>query len=96
MSVAVRVLQYTALLAWLVFVVWYHLRARWERTPTGRNVMGTSAALVALLALVAAAVTFPDYPGRPVAQLLVYASLTALGIQRTVYMERAQRHHPHD
>ncbi|MBE7701279.1 hypothetical protein H9623_13340 [Oerskovia sp. Sa1BUA8] len=94
MSALVLTLQYLALASTLTFVVLYWVRARWWESPTGRNIMGVSVAVAAVLGLVVAQATIPDYPGRRLAQTLVYASVAALFVQRTVQMLRAQRRRP--
>lgn len=95
MNLAVTILMYAALTAWLVFVAWYWIRARWWESPTGRNVMGVAMGVASLLALIAANRTWPDYWLRPAFQTLVYGALIILGIQRTWQMEREQRKHDH-
>lgn len=91
MTTLVLTLQCLALAAPLAFVVLYWIHARWWQSPTGRNVMGISLAFAAVLALVVAQALVPDYPGRRIAQIVVYGSAIALFVQRTVQMLRAQR-----
>ncbi|MEV7962422.1 putative phage holin [Oerskovia paurometabola] len=91
MTALILALQCLALGAALGFVVLYWVHARWWQSPTGRNVMGVSLAVAAVLGLVVAQGLVPDYPGRRVAQLIVYTATAALFVQRTIQMLRAQR-----
>lgn len=91
MTALVLVLQCLALAAALAFVVLYWIHARWWQSPTGRNVMGVSLAVAAVLGLVVAQALVPDYPGRRAAQTIVYTATAALFVQRTIQMLRAQR-----
>ncbi|HCS2945827.1 TPA: hypothetical protein OQU49_004445 [Shigella flexneri] len=84
-------LQVVALVSALLFVVLYWARARWWESPTGRNIMGVSLSVAAVLGLIVAQRFFPDYTGRQVIQTIVYVSTAALFIQRTTQMLRAQR-----
>lgn len=91
MTALTNSLAYAAAVAWLLFALWYQIRARWWVTPEGRNVMAVALGIVAMLGLAALARVAPDWPGRPWAQLVVFAGLIVLAIQRTVQLERAQR-----
>jgi thiol:disulfide interchange protein len=84
-------LQVLALVAALVFVASYWIRARWWESPTGRNIMGVSISVAAVLGLIVAQRFSPDYTGRVVLQTIVYTSTATFFIQRTVQMLRAQR-----
>lgn len=86
-----ELLAWAAFSAWLSFVALYSLRAKWWRSPEGRNVWGVGLALTVALGLIVVAYTWPDYALRPWLVPAVYAGLTALGIQRTVQMLRRQR-----
>jgi predicted anti-sigma-YlaC factor YlaD len=93
MRAAIEVAAVVAFLTWFVFVVWYSVRARWWRSPEGRNIWGVGFALTVALGMIVAAYTWPDYSARPYVVLTVYVGLAALGIQRTIQLERAQRRH---
>lgn len=93
MTTVVLVLQCAALAAALAFSTWYGVRASWWRSPEGRNIMGVSIAVAAVLVLIVLQQFFPDYPGRRAVQVVVYATVAALFVQRTVQLERAQRSH---
>lgn len=91
MRTAIEIAAVVAFLAWAAFVTWYSIRARWWRSPEGRNVWGVGLALAIALGMIVAAYTWPDYAARPYVVLTVYVGLAALGIQRTIQLERAQR-----
>lgn len=93
MTTVVLVLQCAALASALVFATWYGVRAAWWRSPEGRNIMGVSVAVAAVLVLIVLQQFFPDYPGRRVVQVVVYTTVALLFVQRTVQLERAQRRH---
>ncbi|MFB7798924.1 hypothetical protein [Isoptericola sp. NPDC056134] len=76
---------------WLLFVALYSLRARWWKTPEGRNVWGVGLALTVALGIIVAAYTWPDYELRPVIVPVLYTGLGLLAVQRTVQMLRRQR-----
>jgi len=80
-----------ATLAWTWFVTWYAIRSKWWKNPYGRNTMGTSAGILALLLVFSAQVIFKRYPGYEIVWSIVFLNLGVLGIQRTFYMEKAQR-----
>lgn len=91
MTNIINVLCYLAGTCWLVFVIAYHLRARWWESPTGRNVMGTAVGIAMILAVTVVARIAPDWSGRPVLQTVTFAALAAFGVQRTTQMLIAQR-----
>lgn len=91
MTTLVLILQCAALGSALAFSTWYGLRASWWRSPEGRNIMGVSLAVAAVLVLIVLQQFFPDYPGRRVVQVVVYTTVALLFVQRTVQLERAQR-----
>lgn len=80
-----------AFFCWLVFLAWYMIRAKWWRSPEGRNVWQVALALTIALGMVVASYTWPDYSIRPIVVLGVYLYLAALGVQRTIQLERNQR-----
>jgi hypothetical protein len=87
----IHVAALVAFVGWLTFLVWYSLRAKWWKTPEGRNVWGVASALVIALGMVNASYIWPDYAARDWVVLGVYAYLAALAVQRTAQMERRQR-----
>lgn len=90
MSTVVDILVGLALGAWVIFSVLYHARAAWYATEQGRNIMGVSVAIAGFLALALVARLWPDFDRR-MFQLVVYAWLTWLGVQRTLQMLKLQR-----
>jgi hypothetical protein len=91
MRAVIEVAATTAFFTWLLFLVWYSVRAKWWRSPEGRNVWGVALALTVALGMIVAAYTWRDYAARPYVVLTVYVGLAALAIQRTVQLERNQR-----
>jgi|GEM_PF-6189002 len=87
----IHVAAFVALVGWLTFLVWYSLRAKWWKSPEGRNVWGVASALVVALGMVNASYIWPDYAARDWVVLGVYVYLAALAVQRTAQMERRQR-----
>lgn len=83
---------WTSFGAWLFFVAAYAIRAKWWRSPEGRNAMWVSMMLTVAFGMIVAAYTWPDYGARPYVVLSVYVAATILGIQRTAQMLRRQRH----
>lgn len=96
MTLVPQILMFAALFAWVVFVAWYWIRARWWESRTGQNVMGVALGIAALLLMIAAQRLWPDYEIRPLVQTFVYGGLAALAIQRTWQMEHEQRRHHND
>lgn len=90
-SVAVASLA-TANLAWLVFCLWYTIRAKWWKHQYGWNMMGVAFWLCVVLSLFSAGILFGQYPHYEVVWAAAFINLTVLGVQRTYYMEMAQRH----
>lgn len=70
---------------------WAFTRGGWRHTPAGRHVMGLSAALGALLTLIAVARLWPDFPGRAWVTLGLFAVLVAQLVWQCVLLHRAQR-----
>ncbi len=90
LTFAVDLLVGCALAAWATFAALYHVKAAWFATAAGRNIMGVSVAIVAFLALVFVARVWPDFD-RQALQVVVYAWLAYLGVQRLGQMLRMQR-----
>lgn len=72
-----------AAIVWFAFLIWYTVRAQWWRVPVGRNTFGVSAVLF----LVSLLHWFPN----DITGIIVYGAVAALGIQRIVQLEKAQR-----
>lgn len=86
-----EVLAWFAFLAWVTFVVSYTVRAKWWRSPEGRNVWFVAVSLAFAFGVIVAAYTWPEYPWRPVLVPAIYGALGVLGVQRTWQMFRRQR-----
>lgn len=91
------VVMTTAALVWFAFLGWYTIRAKWWRLPVGRNTFGVSLVLFLILLRATVLRWFPEFQQHDVAGIIVYGLAVALGIQRLIYMEKAQREHelPH-
>ena len=76
---------------WGTFTVWYSLRARWWRNPYGRNTMGTSVGIFALLLAFCAELLYGRFPGDQVLWTLVFLNLGIMAVHRTYHMEKVQR-----
>lgn len=79
---------------WLTFCVWYTVRASWWKGPIGRNQFGVAAVLAVILIRLAIVTWLSLTPGvlwLTIVGLIAYTLAAAYGIQRTVFMERAQR-----
>lgn len=83
-------------LAWTTFVVWYWLRARWWKVAIGRNTMWLSM-LLAITFDRLALVTWLVHTGTKSSSWQIYSGVmtyliaTALAVQKTYQMEKAQR-----
>lgn len=79
-------------LASLYFVIAYQVTTGgdWRRSPAGRHLMAFTGNLGALLLLIVAARIWPDYPGRQVITLVMFASLVCQVVWRIVLLHRAQ------
>lgn len=91
MRAVIEVAAIAAFSAWAVFLIWYSVRAKWWRSPEGRNVWGVALALTVALGIIVAAYLWRDYVARPYVVLTVYVGLAALAVQRTIQLERNQR-----
>lgn len=80
-----------AALAWLTFVVWYTVRAKWWKSPVGRNTFGVSAVLFIILLRIAVIRWWPHLQQHDIAGTLVYSVAFVFGVQRIWFMEKAQR-----
>lgn len=76
---------------WLVFLIWYTVRAQWWKVAVGRNTFGVSL-VVFLVALRAALLHWvPNLREYGITGIIVYGAVAALGIQRILQLEKAQR-----
>lgn len=87
----VAVLAAASALAWAVFCAWYALRARWERTPEGKNTMAVSVLLALIFVRMSALAARPDLAADlAVAGALASVLGVVLAVHRIVLLERAQ------
>lgn len=78
-------------LAWLAFVVWYTLRAKWWRLAVGWNTFGVSLVMFVVLLRLSVLRLHPGFEDPVPSGILVYSLTLVLAIQRIVFMENAQR-----
>ena len=78
-------------LAWFGFIAWYSIRAKWWKTPIGRNTFGVSAVLCIVLLRIAVLLWFPDLKQSKTIGAIIYTGAAILGAQRIVFVEKAQR-----
>lgn len=81
------------LLLFLAFAVGYHFSTggQWRHSPEGRHMMSLSLSLVAVGALAVINNIFPEYPGRDLPRIAVYAWFAHGGVMRILLLFRAQR-----
>lgn len=80
-----------AALAWLTFIVWYSIRAKWWKNPVGRNTFGVSTVLFVILARITLLRWFPHLQQHDIPGIIVYSVAALFGVQRIWFMEKAQR-----
>lgn len=91
MSIALTFSIVLCAVAWLTFVIWYTLRAKWWKKSLGWNTFGVSAFLVLLVGRLALIRLTGDEWDFVASGVVVYLLGTGLAVQRIIYMERAQR-----
>lgn len=94
MSTVVEFLRVAALFGFLVFGTSYHVVTvgRWRGSETGRWLMSLAIVPVLFLALAVAAQIFgPTFPGRIVAQVVVYSTMAVLPWWLLTLLWRTQR-----
>lgn len=90
LSIADFFLFTAAALAFL-FLVLIQILARWEKSPWGWNVFGTTLFLLLVLTLgVGAAVFGADFPGRQVVRAIVFLGSAAFLVQRIYLLLKVQ------
>lgn len=76
---------------WLVFLVWYTLRAKWWRDPVGRNAFFVSVVVFWLLLRATLVRLWPGFWEHEVLGALVYVLAALAGAVRIGLMEKSQR-----
>ncbi|MFI1197682.1 hypothetical protein ACH4T9_31100 [Micromonospora sp. NPDC020750] len=94
MREAGTVLAAVGCLACLYFVAAYQrfTAGDWRRNAGGRHLMEFTGTLGVLLGLIVLARFWPDYPGRDLLTLVVFAALVGQVVWRIVLLHRAQDH----
>jgi hypothetical protein len=77
--------------SWLVFLVWYTVRAKWWTNCVGQNTMLVSFVVFLLILNSYLLYTYEWFTVHPVPSTFVYLLTTSAAIQRIYLMERAQR-----
>lgn len=80
-----------AALAWLTFIVWYTIRARWWKNSYGRNAVEVSAIIFIVLARIALVSHFPWMKQNDIVGTIVYFAAMLFAIHRIALLEQAQR-----
>lgn len=80
-----------AALAWLTFIVWYTIRARWWKNSYGRNAVEVSAIIFIVLARIALVSHFPEMKQNDIVGTVVYFAAMLFAIHRIALLEQAQR-----
>ena len=92
MDTAITIAIIFAAVAWVLFTVSYAIRAKWWKTPFGRNMMGVSAVSALILGRLALLYIDPDFTADlKIFGLVIYLAWGALGFHRFYLMEKAQR-----
>lgn len=82
---------YATLVPVTLFVLLYGIRSVWYRSWTGRWAFLQASSLALLLWVIALAITFPDWAGRPYVRLTCYGFLCItqiLGVAVLIYQQR--------
>lgn len=91
MNLWIAIPTFAAALVWIGVVVYYGIRARWWKTPEGRNTEAVSLVVALLLIRLSAIHIWPDYFDRNVTGFILYSSAAAVGLWRIGLIEKAQR-----
>lgn len=76
---------------WFSMLVWYSIRAKWWKSSIGRNTFGVSLILMVILLRLAVIRWFPEHVQHDFWGVLIYSVAAAFGVQRIVFVEKAQR-----
>lgn len=80
-----------AALAWLTFIVWYTVRAKWWKNSYGRNAVEVSVLIFIILARIAVVSHFPNVKQSESLGAIIYTAAALFAIHRIALMEQAQR-----
>lgn len=76
---------------WLIFLVWYTVRAKWWRDPYGRNTFLVSLVVFWILLRLTMVRLIPGFREHEILGAIVYVFAALAGLARIALMERAQR-----
>jgi hypothetical protein len=91
MTVFLNIVITISFATWLGFITWYSIRAKWWKSSVGRNTFAVSLMLTVLLLRATILRWFPAHVQHDFWGIIIYAFVTALGIQRIRFVEYAQR-----
>lgn len=77
--------------SWATFLMWYSVRAKWWKHSVGWNTFGVSLMLFLILLRLSILRAHPSTNDGAVLGIVVYSMTAVLGVQRVVFMEKAQR-----
>lgn len=92
MNLWIAVPTFTATAAWVAASVFYAFRAKWWRTPEGRNAETVSVLIAVLLLRLSLFHLAPNHVDRAPTGFLVYSAATVVALWRIGLIEKAQRH----
>ena len=92
METALTVSLIWAAVTWLVFLVWYLVRATWWKSPFGWNTVAASFIFTILFGRLMMLYLDPDVKGDlAFTGLLIYILSGAVAVHRTILLEKVQR-----
>lgn len=80
-----------AAFVWLVFLVWYTVRAKWWKDPYGRNTFLVSLVVFWILLRLTMVRLLPGFREHEILGAIVYVFAALAGLARIALMEKAQR-----
>lgn len=91
MNLWIAIPTFAAALVWIGVFVYYWVRAKWWKSPEGRNTEAVSAVVAILLIRLSVIHIWPDYVDRSVSGFIVYTLAGIVGLWRIGLIEKAQR-----
>lgn len=91
MNLWVAIPIFFAAASWTTAVIYYGLRAKWWKSPEGRNTEAVSFIVALLLIRLSAIQLFPDYIDRSWTGAPIYTLMGVVAIWRIGLIEKAQR-----
>ena len=91
MNLLIAIPTFLAAVVWVGVVVFYAVRAKWWKTPEGRNTEAVSAILAVLLIRLSLVHILPDYVDHSATGRITYSLVAIVGLWRIGPIEKAQR-----